>query len=140
MLIANVILSIQMPYMMIIMFCFIVLPIETLTLYFAQRPILKAAPALGLVALANVISWIGGIVITSLVPVPRGFMMHESRPEYFQGIVIGFVLAFFLSWLIEHRVLRFFSSRYNFKHLSRTMFMANFTSYLAVFAAMMGRY
>ncbi len=140
MLLANVILATQMPYVMVIMFCFIVLPLETLVLHFTQRPILGVAPCIGLVALANVISWIGGIILTSLIPVPREFMMHESKPEYFYGMVIGFIAAFFLSWLIEHRIIRLFSRRYQFQHLSRSMLIANFISYLAVFAAMMWRY
>jgi hypothetical protein len=140
MILANVILATQVPYVMATLFCFLVIPIETAVLFWIQRPKVAFAPSLGLIVLANVVSCIAGYVITALIPVPSGFTTHESRPEYFRGIVIGFVAAFLLSWLIEHWVVSRFHRRFAFHDLRRATCLANLASYIAVFIAMMAFY
>ena len=140
MIIANVILATQMPYVMVLFFCLLVILLEAACFFTFQRHTVGFGAALGLVALANIVSWAAGMIITEIIPVPYGFAAHESRPEYFYGIMIGFILAFFLSWLIEHRVINGFRKRFAFCHLGRTTGIANFASYSAVFIAMMWRF
>jgi hypothetical protein len=137
MIFANVILATQLPYVMAALFCFLVVPIEVACFLAFQRGIVGFWASLGLIVLANAVSLAVGFMIARFVPVPQGFASHESRPEYFHGVIIAFVAAFFLSWLIEYGVIRLFRRRFAFYHLSRTMGIANLASYLAVFAAMM---
>lgn len=81
-------------------------------------------------------SWIAGIVITFLIPVPMSHRTNESKAPYFHGIIVGFIVAYFLSWTIEYWVISRFR-RFPFRRLSRSMGLANAASYAAVFIAMM---
>jgi hypothetical protein len=139
MIIGDVILATQMPYVMAALFCFLVVPIEVACFFAFQRGIAGFWSSLVLIVLANAVSLTVGFMITGVVPVPEGLSSYESRPAYSQGVIIGFVAAFFLSWFIEYWVIRLFRRGFAFHHLSRAMGVANLASYLAVFAAMMWR-
>ena len=136
MFLANVIFATMVPYVMVVMFCFIVLPVEVTIFYGMQRPAVGFWAACGLILGANIASWIGGVVIMRCIPVPAEFMTHESLPAYFGGMVMGYVGAFFLSWWIEYWFIGRFAKRYAFRRLARTVGFANFASYAGVFAAM----
>jgi hypothetical protein len=129
---ANVILATQIPYVMVLMFCFVVVPVETAIFFVYQRPSVRFWSSVWLVASANAVSWILGALITSLIPVPEGFTRHESRPTYLWGMVIGFVLAYFLSWAIEYQYMRVFRRRFTFTRLSWSVAAANLASYAAI--------
>jgi hypothetical protein len=140
MIFADVVVGTQVPYVMAALFCFLVVPIEVGCFFGFQRGVVGFWASLGLIVLANAVSLIVGFIITRLIPVLEEFATHASRPEYFRGIVIGFVAAFFLSWLIEYWVIRLFQRRFVFHRLNRTVAVANLASYLAIFTAIMWRW
>lgn len=137
MLLADVFLATQIPYVMVALFCFLVVPIEVGCFIAFQRSVAGFWASLGLIVLANAISVVAGYILMIFVPVPAGFTMHESQPQYLRGVIIGFVVAFFLSWLIEYSVVRLFRRRFAFVQLGRTMGIANAASYVVVFLAML---
>jgi len=136
---ANVVLATQIPYVMVALFCFLVVPIEVGCFIAFQRSVAGFWASLGLIALSNAVSVVAGYIIMAVVPVPAGFAEHEALPPYFRGIIVGFVAAFFLSWLIEYSVVRLFRRRFAFIRLGRTMGVANAASYVVVFLAMLWR-
>jgi hypothetical protein len=136
MLLANVILATQIPYVMALMFCFLVVPIEAAILYAMERPAVGFGRSIGLVIAANIVSWIAGVVIMFLIPVPMSYRTNESQPPYFHGIIVGFIVAYFLSWAIEYWVISRFR-RFPFRRLTWSTGLANAASYAAVFVAMM---
>src|SRR3954468_7030013 len=96
--IANVILATQIPYVMVMLLCFLVIPVELGCFFAFQHSVVGIWPCLGLVILANLVSVAVGYFLMALIPVPLGFTSHEADPPYFYGVLIGFLVAFLLSW------------------------------------------
>jgi hypothetical protein len=65
---ANVILATQIPYVMVLMFCFLVVPVETVIFFAYQRSSVRLWSSVWLVTSANAVSWLVGGLITSLIP------------------------------------------------------------------------
>ncbi len=140
MIIANVILATQIPYVMAMLLCFLVIPIELGCFFAFQHSVVGFWSSLGLIVLANIVSVAIGYFLMAIIPVPVGFAMHEAERPYFYGILVGFFLAFLLSWFIEYSVVRLFRRRFAFIQLRRTMCVANAASYMVVLIVMLWRF
>ncbi|MFZ0035205.1 MAG: hypothetical protein WAK60_09505 [Sedimentisphaerales bacterium] len=129
---ANVIVATQISYFMVLMFCFIVIPIESAIFFFYQRANLRLWSSIWLIGSANIVSWLLGVLITPFIPIPEGFKWHSNTPTYFWGVVLGFVLSYFLSWFIEYQYLRLFRRVFTFVRLSWSIAATNLVSYAVI--------
>jgi len=100
---------------------------------------LSFSRTLGIVLIANIVSWVAGIVLSNFLPsglAPRVIQAGENevsilaRGDNFGTLVIAaFFIAFILSILVEYPVWRFFGRKINLPRLFRTVCIAHVASY-----------
>ena len=115
-----------------------VVALETAVVFaVAQRP--GIVRILGMVAIANLVSWMVGVVLAWYLPdgsnragMISEFNYHAVAPEAVQRL--GFVLAFVLSVAIESLVVALLSRRRPFPRRFLAVLLANAASYSAIAA------
>ena len=94
---------------------------------------------LGFVLIANIVSWIAGIILSNFLPsglAPRVIQAGEKEvsilgrgDDFGTLVIVAFFVALVLSILIEYPVWRFFGRKLDFPRLLRTVCIAHVASY-----------
>jgi hypothetical protein len=131
---ANVILAYHAPYVMALLLCFIVLPIEYFVFWFFQRgrPF-SSLKIFGQIILANIASLIAGFLISAFIPSYGTMWQGGMSTDYLWGICFGYIFAFFISWFVEYHVMRLLNKKTPFPNLIRTIGYANMASYFILY-------
>ena len=109
--------------------------------YKALCRVLRLRVVVVLVLLVNAVSWLAGVVIGSFLP--SGLINNEqgiltSGPSFNRYALLGFVLAYVLSVIIEYGALRIASSRVKIESPFRLSFAANTASDVPPFSVAAG--
>ena len=131
---ANIILATQIPYIMVAMLCLVVLPIEVTAFYYLMNRRIHLFKSLSVVTLGNIISTATGFFLIPFVPTPLGFQTHESLSVYLLGTALGFLMALLLSWAIEAYVAKRMLRTDEIQGLWRAIGWCNVVSYAVLFA------
>jgi len=96
---------------------------------------LSTLAALVLVIAVNLISWLVGIALTRFLP--DGLVKGErgivtTGPDFFQLAILGFVVAYVLSVLVEAGALKVASYKWTIEAPLKLSFVANTASYLVL--------
>jgi hypothetical protein len=131
---ANVILAYHAPYVMAVLLCFIVLPIEYFVFWlFQRRRPFSSLKIFGQIILANIISLIAGVIISAFIPSLGTMWQGGMSTDYLWGIYFGYIFAFFISWYVEYHVMSLLNKKTPFPNLTKTIGYANMASYVVLY-------
>ena len=117
-----------MPYMASILFGVGVLAIETVVFKLYQRERFTWPRAMVLIVVANVASFIVGLLISGIMP--SGIERNgRTSPRYIMLVHIAFLWAFLLSWAVELAVIKMMSKGTQPQRLIACVGTMNATSY-----------
>ena len=135
---ANVIIPLFAEFYFGLIFCsVIVIPLESYI--FKKLEKIKFSRILTYVFFANIVSWVFGFILSvPLQLIEFHKFTSDSDKEKVIEAFCTFIVAFFLSWLIEYIFIIFFKKRLSLKHPFKTTCYANMFSYLTIFVIVFG--
>lgn len=118
--------------------CIIVVPFEAYIFKYLEK--ISYSKILLYVFLANIASWIIGIIISAFLMSMIEYFTFSSDPDKERVLewFVAFIIAFFLSWLIESLFLKCFQKRLLLTKPFKTTFYANMFSYLIIYIIYFG--
>ncbi len=136
---ANVIFGLNVAFYITTYFFFIiVVPLEAYI--FKRLENITFSRILTYIFFANIVSWILGIIISAPLMNFLEIYAFSSDPDR-DGVMeffFAFIIAFFISWLIEYVFIICFKKRLSLSKPFKTAFYANMFSYLLIYIVHFG--